>query len=302
MRVGDGTHLGEVWTFGSGVNGQLGQAEATVSHRPRRVLGAPPATAVKAGGYLTAASDKDGGVWVWGSRGAGMFQPVPKKAELPKGARTGGLTDFACARDCVVFLSKGVGPDYFEKQTDLMVAKFREERLADERAFQERMRSLLEERRVRAEAKGEAFLRGAMARFRFARRAVQHYVSRKIVDPETGRRRRVYVNLKTGAHLKKRPYFLAAYGMEPIKEETAFASKVVQRVVRRHRANKEARKRALEVFELLFDDEDGKPYWFNPRTGTSSWDRPRWLQESDDKEIEAGASKKKNKTKKGKKK
>jgi hypothetical protein len=144
-------------------------------------------------------------------------------------------------------------------------------------AFVAKMAALQLEQGLRARAKGEAFMRGAMARYRFARRAVKHYVNRKVVDPRTGRKKRVYVNLRTGVVLTKRPYFLKAFGMEPAKEEALLACVLVQRAVRRRLAWREAKVRAVELYEELRDPADGKLYWFNPRTEASSWVKPRWL-------------------------
>ena len=87
---------------------------------------------MRAGTYVSACSDASGAVWGWGSRGAGMFQPRPRAAQLPSGQRSGGLADFACARDCLVFLTAGVGADYFEKMVELKIAGYRAERKADE--------------------------------------------------------------------------------------------------------------------------------------------------------------------------
>ena len=139
------------------------------------------------------------------------------------------------------------------------------------------MAALHVEQFARARAKGDAFLRGALARYRFARRAVHQYVNRKVVDPATGKKKRVYVNLRTGAVLTKRPYFLKAFGMEPAKEEAVLACLLVQRAVRRRRAWREAKGWAMELYEEQRDPADGQPYWFNPKTGASSWVKPRWL-------------------------
>jgi len=138
------------------------------------------------------------------------------------------------------------------------------------------MATLQIEQSKRALAKGEAFMRGALARFRFARRAVKHYVSRKVVDDE-GRKRRVYVNLKSGNVMLKRPYFLKAYGMEPVLEEYFLAATMVQRAARRRFAWREAQARARELYEEVFDPLGGKPYWYNPKTEASMWVKPRWL-------------------------
>ena len=234
---------------------------------------------VKAGTYVSAVADKDGGVWYWGSRGAGMFQPIPKRAELPKGQRAGGLEDVACTRDALVFLTKGVGPEYFEQMVELRVAMFKAERLKDEALVAERLRELALLAEAKMVEKGEALLRGAMARFRFKRRAVKAYVSRRVLDEETGRKRRVYVNIKTGAVLRRRPYFLKQYGLEPVREEEALAAKMMQAAVRRRLAAKEARARAGELYEECENpDFPGRPYWFNPKTGESMWTKPRWLE------------------------
>ena len=344
--LGAGKRPGAVWSFGSGSNGQLGAGEAHHAPVPTPVQGLPSIGILKvcAGTYVSACSDVHGGVWSWGSRGAGMFQPRPRITQLPAGQRSGGLADFACARDCLVFLTAGVAADFFEKMVELKIAGYREERKADEvrlnratarmscstlkyfvvfsplrtlssfprskswlrvltRAcfislaalcaltyhcsgyslaifsqakYTAKMAALQIEQGKRALAKGEAFMRGALARFRFARRAVKHYVSRKVIDDE-GRKRRVYVNLKSGAVLLKRPYFLKAYGMEPVLEEYFLAATMVQRAARKRFAWREAQARARELYEEVFDPLGGKPYWYNPKTEASMWVKPRWL-------------------------
>jgi alpha-tubulin suppressor-like RCC1 family protein len=276
--LGSGKRPGHVYSFGSGINGQLGLGDAHMAATPQRVKGLPPGgvLCVKAGTYVSAAADPDGNVWSWGSRGAGMFQPIPALCELPKGQRAGGLEDVACARDTLVFLTKGVGPEYFEQMVALKIAQFKKQREDDNAAFEAKLLLIAAEAEAQTLAKGEAFLRGAMARFRFARRAVKLYVNRKVVDPDTGRKRRVYVNLKTGKVLRQRPYFLKAYGMEPEREEEQAAVKVIQGCARRYLALKEAKVRALEVYEECLNP-DGTLFWFNPRTGESMWTKPRWL-------------------------
>jgi alpha-tubulin suppressor-like RCC1 family protein len=130
----------EVFSFGSGITGQLGLGDKTLSVTPAKVHGLPAGNdpdaaavvGVRAGTYVSAISDSNGQVWMWGARGAGMFQPLPRKAELPKGRRAGGLVDFCCTRDCVVFATKGVGPEYFEEMVELKIAAYRKEREADE--------------------------------------------------------------------------------------------------------------------------------------------------------------------------
>jgi hypothetical protein len=217
-----------------------------------------------------------------------MFQPLPVAAELPKGQRAGGLTDFACTRDCVVFLTQGVGPEFFEQMVDSKVEEFKAQRLADEATFTAKLDVVLAERRAVALQKAEAFLRGAMCRWRFARRAVRHYVNRKIVDDTTGRKRRVIVNTLSGVVLQRRPYFLKAFGMEPDKEEELEAAVVIQRCARRRQAYLEAKRRAVLTYEgpLFNDDYPDKPYWFNPKTEASFWTKPHWLD--DDEEEEDG--------------
>lgn len=279
--LGSDKRPGIVFSFGSGINGQLGLNDVHMSPQPARVLGLPAegVVSVKAGTYVSACADAMGRVWYWGSRGAGMFQPIPTICELPKGQRAGGLEDVACTRDALVFLTKGVGPEYFESMVDDRIAQFKAQREADNAEFSAKLLEMAAEAEAHILAKGEAFMRGAMARFRFARRAVKMYVNRKVVDPDTGRKRRVYVNLKTGVVLKKRPYFLKAFGMEPEREEEQRAAGMLQRCARRYLARKEARARAAALYEECVNaDFPEKVYWFNPRTEASFWTRPRWLE------------------------
>jgi len=286
--IGQGTRPGLVYTFGSGLSGQLGIGEVTLAQTPLRVRrgGGMPSdvVSVRAGTYVTACAQSNGQVWYWGARGAGMFQPVPLAAELPTGQRAGGLTDFACTRDCVVFLTNGVGPEYFEQMVDAKVDEYKAERLADEAAFALKLEVVLAERKAKALRKAEAFMRGAMARWRFARWARKQYVNRKVVDPDTGRKRRVYVNLVSGHVVRKRPYFLKGYGMEPEKEEELFAARLIQAVVRRRYAILEAKRLALSTYEgpLFNEDFPDRPFWYNPKTGASFWTRPRWLDDDDE--------------------
>ncbi len=99
----------------------------------------------------------------------------------------------------------------------------------------------------------------------------------QVFDEQTGRKRRVYVNLRSGRVLLKRPHFLRAYGMEPEREEERVAAVAIQGAVRRFVALCRAARRARHVYEECAD-ADGRPYWFNTRTGASLWARPRWLQ------------------------
>ena len=106
-----------------------------------------------------------------------------------------------------------------------------------------------------------AHFRGFIVRFRFARSAVCLYISKRIIDPSTGRRKRVYVNQLTGAVLRRRPRFLKAYNMEPQKQEEIDAAKLMQAAIRRKHANFKAAERASRVYEECFSEVDQRPYW-----------------------------------------
>jgi len=144
--------------------------------------------------------------------------------------------------------------------------------------FYAKVKARLEEKRLHSMAKGEAFMRGAMCRLWFARRMVKYYISKKQIDPETGRKRRYYINTRTGNVLRKLPYFLKAFQVEPQKEEEIMAAKMIQSIVRAKQAFMEAKRRAASIYELCEDpDNPDKPFWFNPKTGESTWDKPIWL-------------------------
>ena len=131
----------EVLAFGSGISGQLGIGDKTLSLTPMMVRGLPRGgneseepfvLNVRAGTYVSACADSNGQVWSWGARGAGMFQAQPRLVALPKGQRSGGLVDFCCTRDSVVFATSGVGQEYFEELVELKISTYRKQRLADE--------------------------------------------------------------------------------------------------------------------------------------------------------------------------
>jgi hypothetical protein len=70
---------------------------------------------VRAGSYVSACADENGQIWYWGSRGAGMFQPIPRKAELPTGQVVGvGVVYFSLVFVYVLtfahFLNKFIVP------------------------------------------------------------------------------------------------------------------------------------------------------------------------------------------------
>jgi hypothetical protein len=106
-----------------------------------------------------------------------------------------------------------------------------------------------------------SYLRGVIVRFKFAKEAVHFYVSKRVIDPSTGRRKRVYVNKQTGAVLRRRPRFLKVYNMEPQKQEEIDAARLMQAAVRRRQANLEAAKRAAAAYEECYSEEEGRPFW-----------------------------------------
>jgi hypothetical protein len=106
-----------------------------------------------------------------------------------------------------------------------------------------------------------SYLRGYIVRYNFARQAVHEYVGKRILDPFTGRRKRVYVNTKTGVVLRRRPRFLKAFNMEPKKQEEIDAAKLLQNAVRVRQAHVEAERIAKNVYEECFDEEEQRSYW-----------------------------------------
>ena len=80
-----GTRVGEVMTWGSGLAGQLGLGSVVAAATPTRVGGLPSLVKkVVAGTYVTAVADAEDHIYIWGSKGSGMFAPTPRLVELPK--------------------------------------------------------------------------------------------------------------------------------------------------------------------------------------------------------------------------
>ena len=84
---------GEVWTWGNGTSGQLGNGTFTSSPSPIQVM--PPGGArwvfVNSGGYASYAIDASGTLWSWGANDAGQLgtgrRPVATATPLHVGTR-----------------------------------------------------------------------------------------------------------------------------------------------------------------------------------------------------------------------
>lgn len=82
---------GNVYAWGSGTNGALGNGATTDATLPVKVSGLPPIIAIAAGGCHALALDHTGAVWAWGSNAAGQLgntaaataQTTPIKVSLP---------------------------------------------------------------------------------------------------------------------------------------------------------------------------------------------------------------------------
>mmetsp|Transcript_11272 Transcript_11272/g.32415 ORF Transcript_11272/g.32415 Transcript_11272/m.32415 type:complete len:253 (+) Transcript_11272:121-879(+) len=99
---------GEVYTFGSGLGGQLGLGDVRQSHRAQKVEHVPACSLVRAGKFMTAVvTAKNQTVYCWGSQGCGMFFPTPARIPLADSIRCGPVVDIACSSDCVTILTAG---------------------------------------------------------------------------------------------------------------------------------------------------------------------------------------------------
>jgi alpha-tubulin suppressor-like RCC1 family protein len=58
---------GSVWAWGRGIDGELGDGDATNRAVPTRVLTHAPVTKVEGGGAMAYALDRQGQIWAWGS-------------------------------------------------------------------------------------------------------------------------------------------------------------------------------------------------------------------------------------------
>jgi hypothetical protein len=58
---------GNVWAWGRGIDGELGDGNATNRAVPTRVLTRAPVRQVEGGGAMAYALDRQGHVWAWGS-------------------------------------------------------------------------------------------------------------------------------------------------------------------------------------------------------------------------------------------
>ncbi|RLN96587.1 hypothetical protein BBJ28_00000161 [Nothophytophthora sp. Chile5] len=99
---------GRVYTWGTGIYGQLGVGGTQVAHEPLAVrlpsseLEEPvTATRVACGTHHTAALTVDNRVFAWGSTRA--FQGQPTELRLPQGERFGRVASLACGRSFTVF-------------------------------------------------------------------------------------------------------------------------------------------------------------------------------------------------------
>lgn len=55
------------------------------------------------------------------------------------------------------------------------------------------------------------------------------------------------------------------------------AAMLLQRMIRGFRGRKEAAAKAKSMWEKYVDDESGREYWYNPRTGKATWTKPSTL-------------------------
>lgn len=84
---------GDVYAWGSGQSGQLGNGGTADSSLPVKVSGLPPIIAIAAGGCHILALDQSGAVWAWGSNSNGQIgngttsaaQSSPVRVQLPNG-------------------------------------------------------------------------------------------------------------------------------------------------------------------------------------------------------------------------
>lgn len=99
---------GRVFTWGTGVYGQLGVGKAQVTYEPQ-VVRLPPrelddevlATRLACGTHHTAALTVANRIFTWGSTRA--FHGVPTELRLPDGERFGRVASLACGRTFTVF-------------------------------------------------------------------------------------------------------------------------------------------------------------------------------------------------------
>ncbi|ETO80364.1 hypothetical protein F444_05120 [Phytophthora nicotianae P1976] len=103
-----GSGAGRVFTWGTGVYGQLGVGKAQVTYEPQPVR-LPPrelndevlATHIACGTHHTAALTVDNRIFTWGSTRA--FNGVPTELRLSGGERFGRVASLACGRTFTVF-------------------------------------------------------------------------------------------------------------------------------------------------------------------------------------------------------
>lgn len=270
----DGLENGEgfVFTWGSGMAGQLGLGDKVTCSRPRQVLYQDRplvAVKVKAGSFLTAVSTSDDEVICWGSKGAGMFMPTPRKVDLPKGSRAGKLIDMACSRDTLVFATSGVGPEYFENLVESKLRKWKASQLAEANAYLEKTHSLRTEIEVASAILLQCVARGMIARTRVA--SISMSIFRSVWDQG-----RVYTNLEGRERpgLRFRPRFFGLWGLEPSPMHFDIAAVQVQSAFRIYLARKEARRLVGEIFERHFDPAHDNCFYFDLRSMSSSWEPP----------------------------
>ena len=63
----------------------------------------------------------------------------------------------------------------------------------------------------------------------------------------------------------------------------------IQCFVRMRRAKRLMLQKMKEVVQKFIDQNTGLPYWYNPRSGKTSWHKPKLLQEEDVEEAVAVA-------------
>lgn len=99
---------GRVFTWGTGIYGQLGVGHSQVAYEPQ-VVRLPPrkidnevlVTRIACGTHHTAALTADNRMFTWGSTRA--FQGTPTELRLPHGERFGRVASIACGRTFTVF-------------------------------------------------------------------------------------------------------------------------------------------------------------------------------------------------------
>lgn len=114
----------------------------------------------------------------------------------------------------------------------------------------------------------------------FARKAAVIEIKRrweKIYDPK--RQRHYYFDTVNACSQWRKPKLLRNDDIEHISAlySREQAAVVIQRQIRRRQAHLLVVRMYVKVVQVLFDDQSGYEYWYNPSTGFTAWSPPNFL-------------------------